>query len=248
MLHEKNSQGACPAMQAAFNRHFHLLEKLIDRDETLMQTRDNDNSTLLHGLQECPKLYKKIVEYDPSLLHEKSEYSGDYPIHSLGYYDKQYELLKWVVEKDPAVLQQRNKGGRLLIHQFVQNQGDYEGFNLFLWLIEQDPTQLEAKDDEDFGLIHHAFCASNFQVIKWLLEKDPSCIFEKTKEGMLPIHFLSWYGDNQGFIRWFFEKYPEQLLEKSPSGDLPIHLACQCGYEELAMWILEQAQVIQTVS
>lgn len=248
MLHEKNSSGASPAMQAAYCGHFHLVEKLIDRDETLMQTRDNDNNTLLHLLQECPKLFKRIAEYDPKLLHEKNEYSGDYPIHSLGYYTKQFELLKWVIHKDPTVLQQRNKSGRLLIHQFVQNQLDYEGFTLFLWLIEQDPTQLEAKDDEGYSLLHHAFSSSNFQVIKWLLEKNPSCVNDRTNEGLLPIHFLSWYEKNQGFIRWFFEKYPEQLLEKQPSGDLPIHIACQAGYEELVMWILEQDQVVQTVS
>lgn len=248
MLHEKNSRGACPAMQAAFSGHFHLLEKLIDRDESLMKTRDNDNMTLLHILQDCPRLFKRVAEYDPSLLHVASNYMGEYPIQSLGYSGKYFELLRWVIEKDPTLLGQRNKQKRLMIHQFVQNQSDYEGFSFFLWLVEKDPSQLKAKDENDYGLIHNAFCSGNFQVIKWLLQNDSSCILERTKDGLLPIHFLSWYGENKGFIQWFFEKFPEQLLEKDPDGNLPIHFACQSGYEEMVEWILEQDQVIQTVT
>lgn len=248
MLHEKNSRGACPAMQAAWSGHFHLLEKLIDRDESLMKTRDNENCTLLHVLQDCPRLFKRIVEYNPALLSVASDFEGDYPIHCLGCTGKHFELLRWVIEKDPTVLQQRNKYKRILMHQFVQNQLDYEGFSLFLWLVEQDPSQLKAKDEGDYCVIHHAFYAGNFQVIKWLLQNDSSCILERTKEGMLPIHFLNWHGDNKVFIRWFFEKYPEQLLEKDPEGNLPIHFACQSGYEEMVEWILEQDLAIQAVS
>lgn len=148
-------------------------------------------------------IVKWIIETDPSFLWKKDKYER-LPAHLLldkasfsellfyhwyGYkgddrcseYDSNFELLKWMLSHDKALLEFKNKHGDLLIHHAYPE--------LVQWMVEIKPSLLYEKSAEGFLPIHLVLqSGAGQEVAKWMVNQDKSLLWEKDSSGKLPIH------------------------------------------------------------
>lgn len=241
MLKEADSQGDTPIIIAAKSGHWHLVHQFIEMDESLMATRAREGSTLLHLIPPHVDLFKRVAEYDLSLL-QAQDAAGEYPIHRCIWNGWSLEIFHWMIAQDSSLVRVETHEGNLPIHLAAEYGYGNLYHPLVVWMVEQDPELLKVRNQKGELPIHCAARGSNHYLVRWMLKQDASLALEKTREHQLPIHLMRWY-EGTDLLLEMFREHPQLIFEKDQEGRLPIHYATESGNFELVEQLLEQAKV-----
>lgn len=225
-----------PIIWAARFRHEAIVREFLQMDPGLVREKSDYGENLLHLASDF-ELVREIIELDPTLLHEKSQY-GEYPIHNFIFLDwGNNSYLQWILEQDLDQLYLKNASDLLPIHYFLSKK---ENLQMLEWMLREDPQLIRAKGEIERTTLHLACSYGCHSTIRFIIAFDDSLIFERDKEGLLPIHYLYYHEEMTDLLLWFFEKYPQLICEKGYDNSYPVHNAARDGNDKLLEYLLER--------
>nr|XP_023920741.1 ankyrin repeat-containing protein At5g02620-like [Quercus suber] len=195
-------------------------------------------NTILHVAAKSghTKIAKKIIDLDPSLLHERNS-KGNTPLHiaaSLGHQKMTNFLLSQGQHTTVPLLMITNERNETALHGAVRN-----GHNeIVKKLIEKCPslTSLRNKDGESplFIAVDRGF----FDIATHILDIEECCEYKGSK-GMNILHAAAIRID-KNFMAKVIDKFPKAITEEDDFGWTPLHYAAHFGEEELVKLFLDR--------
>nr|POF04427.1 isoform 2 of protein accelerated cell death 6 [Quercus suber] len=205
--------------------------------EVLREVTSTKN-TILHVAAKSgkTKIAKKIIDFDPSLLHERNS-KGNTPLliaASLGHLDMTNFLLSQHQHMSLPLLMITNENNETALHVAVRN-----GHNeIVKKLIEKCPslTSLRNKDGESplFIAVDRGF----FDIATHILDTEECCGY-KGRKGMNVLHAAAIRIEKK-FMEKVMDKFPKAITEEDDFGWTPLHYAAHFGEEELVKLFLNR--------
>ncbi|KAK7818416.1 protein accelerated cell death 6 [Quercus suber] len=205
--------------------------------EVLREVTSTKN-TILHVAAKSGnmKIAKKIIDFDPSLLHEHNS-KGDTPLHiaaSLGHLDMTNFLLSQHQHMTVPLVMITNESNETALHGAVRNGHK----KIAKKLIEKDPslTSLRNKDGESplFIAVDRGF----FDIAEYILDNKECCEYRGSK-GRNILHAAAIRLDEK-FMEKVMDKFPKAITEEDDFGWTPLHYAAHFGEEELVKLFLNR--------
>ena len=190
---------------------------LVEACPEALQVKDPKKRTnSLHTIAVHPELsaHYDIVEYlvnfDPTMMrgvdcYDANPYNGDLgsiPLNLVcGNNNASIEIVKFLVERWPSSIRERDHDGCLPIHNICQNGGSAA------------PLSKPRGGMDD---------ATALEIAKFLVDEDPSTLHEAHSQGWLPIHFAAGEGHRgRAFCEFLVNQYPESVRRACFNGFLP---------------------------
>lgn len=135
----------------------------------------------------------------------------------------QLEVVKYLVDLDPARLQMQNKQGCLPLHAASQFNNDLA---VLEYLIETNPDTIYSRDTVgDHAMRYACHNKESLEFSKLLVEKDPFSVKEQNNTNDLPLHTACGHALPSEAIVFLTKSYPESVKSINSDGWTPLHVA-----------------------
>jgi ankyrin repeat protein len=151
------------------------------------------------------------------------------------------EIVKFLVQQDPASLKEKDNFGRVSLHWAAGYDPNIVRFLLRSW-----PESIRERDTDGNLPVHTVADPGRVESYNDLLEAWPASIHERSSGGRLPLHDAARSGKLE-VIRYFVGKWPESvreltLVDGGDGGQLPLHAVLRGD-----LWSrISQAQILES--
>ncbi|KAF4517990.1 hypothetical protein B566_EDAN008826, partial [Ephemera danica] len=249
---------------AAERNHIKILEILLTRNESLLNSQNNDGQTSLHvacweGKIEAAEF---LVRHDCSVTERDG--CGNTVFHYASYKD-QIQILDLLLQQHNSLLNIKDKDGNTTLHVACL----FGKINVVLYLLSKDCSVTDC-NNSGFSALHCAAKNNHIEIMRLLLHRDTSLLNMQNKYSQTALHLACMEPNSEAVqillsydcsvnerdvngktafhsaARRHFVNTMELLLEREKSllnmqtneGVTPLHLACFDGRTDAVQFLL----------
>ena len=198
----------------------HLAEWLLDQNQNLLKTVDENGNSILHlaVMSGNLELVKWIVNLDRSLLYSLNNQKSN-SLH-VACIEGHKHLAEWFLSQDQNLLKTVKENGNSILHLAVMS-GNLE---LVKWIVNLDRSLLYSLNNQKSNSLHVACIEGHKHLAEWFLSQDQNLLKTVDEDGNSILHLAVMSG-NLELVKWIVNLDRSLLYSLNNQKSNSLHVA-----------------------